>query len=191
MTSEQAFQILKDAGALLGNRRNSLFELHSGLYSRHFCQCALALQEMRNVERLGNAFAEKFRHAKAETVVALAMGGLVIGQEIARQLRLRFIFAEKENGKLKFRRGFSLKPKERVIIVDDVVTRGGSLREIIHLVQTNKAEIVGIAVLVDRSEGDLEWPCPLKSLVKLPLETFAPDNLPADLQGVPPIKPGS
>lgn len=191
MTSEEAERILKDSGALLGNRRDSLFELHSGRYSRHFCQCALALQEMSNVERLGNALAKKFRQTNAATVVALAMGGLVIGQEIARQLRLRFLFAEKENGKLKFRRGFRLKPKERVIIVDDVVTKGGSLREIIHLAQANKAEIVGIAVLVDRSESPLQLDWPLESLVKLPLETFAPDNLPDDLKGISPIKPGS
>lgn len=191
MTPDEAFQMLKDAGALLGDRRNSHFELHSGLHSRYFCQCALALREMKNVERLGNALADKFRHSKAETVVALAMGGLVIGQEIARQLGLRYLFAEKENGALKLRRGFQLEEKERVIIADDVVTRGGSLREIIHLVQKHSTEIVGIAVLVDRSEGDLQFPCPLKSLVKLPLETFARDNLPVDLKGIPAVKPGS
>ena len=187
MTSDEAEQMLKDAGALLEGH----FRLHSGRHSRHFCQCALALQEMSNVERLGNALADKFRQTNAATVVALAMGGLVIGQEIARQLRLRFLFAEKENGALRLRRGFRLASRERVIIVDDVVTKGGSLREIIRLLQANKAEIVGIAVLVDRSEGDLQFPCPLKSLVKLPLETFAPDNLPDDLKGISPVKPGS
>ncbi len=191
MTSDKALEIFKEVGALLGNRRNSHFELHSGLRSRYFCQCALALQEMSNVELFGSALAEKFRHFKAETVVALAMGGLVIGQEIARQLGLRFLFAEKENGALKLRRGFQLAEREKVIIVDDVVTRGGSLREIIHLVQARSAEIVGIAVLVDRSEDDLEWPCPLESLVKLPFETFAPDNLPDDLKRIPAVKPGS
>ena len=187
MTADKALQLFRQSGALLDGH----FILHSGLRSRRFCQCALALQEMSVLEQLGGALADKLRHSKAETVVALAMGGLVIGQEIARQLGLRYLFAEKENGKLKLRRGFQLEGGERVIIVDDVVTKGGSLREIIQLVQANKAEIVGIAVLVDRSEDDLEWPCPLKSLVKLPLETFAPENLPDDLKGISPIKPGS
>lgn len=187
MTPEQAKRIFQDTGALLDGH----FVLHSGRHSRYFCQCALALQETTMIEQFGSALADKLRHSEAKTVVALAMGGLVIGQEIARQLRLRFLFAEKENGQLRLRRGFRLAKQERVIIVDDVVTKGGSLREIIQLVQACGAEIVGIAVLVDRSEEDLEWPCPLESLVKLPLETFAPDNLPADLKGLPPEKPGS
>lgn len=178
-------QIFKESGSLLDGH----FRLHSGRHSRQFCQCALALQQMRHIERFGNALAKELRSAEAATIVALAMGGLVIGQEIARQLRLRYIFAEKENGALKLRRGFQLKG-EKVIIVDDVVTRGGSLREIIHLVQA-KAAIVGIAVLVDRSEGDLKLPCPLKSVVKIPIETFAPDNLPDDLKGTDAVKPGS
>lgn len=187
MTPDRALEIFKESGALLEGH----FKLHSGRHSRQFCQCALALQKMTMVEQFGNALADKLRHSKAETVVALAMGGLVIGQEIARQLGLRFIFAEKENGALKLRRGFQLEPKERVIIVDDVVTRGGSLQEIIHLLQANKAEIVEIAVLVDRSDVSLQFSLPLKSLVKLPLETFDPDNLPDDLKGKQPVKPGS
>lgn len=178
-------RIFKESGSLIDGH----FRLHSGRHSRQFCQCASALQEMRNVERLGNALADKLRCFKAEAVVALAMGGLVIGQEIARQLRLRFLFAEKEGGAWQLRRGFQLKG-EKVIIVDDVVTRGGSLRGIIHLLQA-KADIAGIAVLVDRSEKDLKLPRPLKSLVKIPLETFAPDNLPEDLKRMPAVKPGS
>ncbi len=187
MTSNLAEQMFKDSGALIEGH----FKLHSGRHSRHFCQCALALQERPNVERFGNAFADKLRHSKAETIVALAMGGLVIGQEIARLLRLRYIFAEKENGQLKFRRGFQLKPKEKVVVVDDVLTRGGSLREIIQLIQENGAEVIEIAVLVDRSEVPMQLDYPLKSLIKLPIETFAPDNLPDDLKRIPAVKPGS
>lgn len=187
MTEKEVKRILQRSGSLL----NGHFELHSGRRSRQFCQCALALQETTMVEQFGSALADKLRPSEAKTVVALAMGGLVIGQEIARQLRLRFIFAEKENGKLKFRRGFQLREREKVIVVDDVLTRGGSMREIIQLVQENGAEIVEIAVLVDRSDGSLQFPCPLKSLLKLHIETFAPDNLPADLQGIPAEKPGS
>lgn len=187
MTNEEALQIFKQSGALMDGH----FVLRSGRHSRQFCQCAKALQQMPEVERFGSALAEKFRHSEAETVIAPAMGGLVIGQEMARQLRLRFIFAEKENSTLKFRRGFQLEKEEKVIIAEDVVTKGGRVRETMKLIEPSGAEIVGIAVLVDRSEGDLKFPCPLKSLVKLPIETFAPDNLPADLQRIPPMKPGS
>lgn len=187
MTPDRGLEIFKESGALL----EGYFKLHSGRYSRHFCQCALALQKMTMVEQFGSALADKLRHSKAETVVALAMGGLVIGQEIARQLGLRFIFAEKENGALKFRRGFQLEEREKVIVVDDVLTRGGSLREIIHLIQANKAEIVEIAVLVDRSDVSLQFSLPLKRLIELPLETFDSNNIPADLKGKQPVKPGS
>lgn len=187
MHSGEALQLLKREGALLEGH----FILHSGRHSRHFCQCALALQKMSNVERFGNVFADEFRNAEARAVVALAMGGLVIGQEIARQLGLRFLFAEKENGALKLRRGFQLAKGEKVIIVDDVLTRGGSMREIISLIQSSGAEIIRLAVLVDRSDGSLQFPCPLKSLVKLPLETYAKGNVPADLARLPPQKPGS
>ena len=187
MTPEQAKQMFQDSGALLEGH----FKLHSGRHSRHFCQCALALQETTRIEQLGSALADNFRNEGAEAVVAPAMGGLVIGQEIARQLRLRFLFAEKEEGKLKFRRGFQLKPKEKVVVVDDVLTRGGSLRETIRLVQECGASVIGIAVLVDRSDVSLQFECPLESLIKLPIETFAPDNLPEDLKRIPAVKPGS
>ncbi len=188
MIEEEAMRIFQRSGSLLDGH----FELHSGRRSRQFFQCAKALQQMPVVEQLGSALADLLRSSAAETVVALAMGGLVIGQEIARQLGLRFIFAEKSNGKLKFRRGFQLDKREKVIIVDDVLTRGGSLREVIRLVQEkHEAEIVEIAVLVDRSDVSLSFSPPLKSLLKLPLETFAPDNLPADLKRLPAEKPGS
>ena len=187
MTEEEAMRIFQRSGSLL----NGHFVLRSGQHSRQFFQCATALQQMPVVEQLGSALAEKFRNFGATTVVSPAMGGLVICQEIARQLQLRFIFAEKENGTLKFRRGFRLVKREKVIIAEDVITQGGRVQETIKIIEPSGAAIVGIAVLVDRSEGDLEWPCSLKSLVKLPLETFAPDNLPADLQRIPAVKPGS
>ena len=187
MTTDEALQIFKNADALL----EGYFELHSGRLSRQFCQCALALQETTQIKQLGSALADKLRRSNAETVVALAMGGLVIGQEIARQLGLRFIFAEKETGKLKFRRGFRLEKKEKVMVVDDVLTSGGSMREIIHLLQANQAEIVELAVLVDRSDGSPQLDYPLQRLIQLPLETFETNNIPADLKGKQPVKPGS
>src|SRR3954452_7405348 len=130
MTEPEALQIFKDTGALLDGH----FVLRSGLHSRQFFQCALALQQMPIVEKLGAALAAKVRSLGAVTVVSPAMGGLVIGQEVARQLGLRFIFVEKEEGKLVLRRGFKISPQEKMLIVEDVVTKGGRVQETIDIV---------------------------------------------------------
>ena len=121
MTSDEAWQIFRDTGALLDGH----FVLRSGRHSRQFFQCALALQEMAVVEKLGAALAEQARALNVATVVAPAMGGLVIGQEVARQLGARFIFVEKDEGKLTLRRGFKIGAGEKILIVEDVITRGG------------------------------------------------------------------
>src|SRR3954470_12689670 len=133
MTEPEALQIFKDTGALLDGH----FILRSGLHSRQFFQCALALQQMPVVEKLGAALADKLKPLGAVTVVAPAMGGLVIGQEVARQLGLRFIFVEKEEGKLVLRRGFKIAPGEKILIVEDVVTKGGRVQETIDIVRAN------------------------------------------------------
>lgn len=187
MTSEEALQLFRETGALL----NGHFVLRSGLHSREFFQCALALQQMPIVEKLGQAIADQARELGASTVVAPAMGGLVIGQEIARQLGLRYIFVEKEQGKLVLRRGFKLGKAEKVLITEDVVTKGGRVQETIDIVEATEASIVGITVLVDRSGGNLKFQYPLKSLIQMNVETFSPDDLPEDLRDTPAIKPGS
>ena len=120
MTKDEALQIFRDSGALLEGH----FILRSGLHSRQFFQCALALQQMPVVEKLGTALAAKLKPLGAVTVVSPAMGGLVIGQEVARQLGLRFIFVEKEEGKLVLRRGFKIASGEKILVVEDVVTKG-------------------------------------------------------------------
>ena len=187
MTSDEALQLFRETGALL----NGHFLLRSGLHSREFFQCAQALQEMPIVERFGRAIADQVKQLGATTVVAPAMGGLVIGQEIARQLGLRFIFVEKENDSLVMRRGFKLSSEEKVLITEDVVTKGGRVQETIDIVESTPASIVGITVLVDRSGGSLSFNYPLKSLIQMNVETFDPKNLPADLQNSQAIKPGS
>src|SRR5215471_12503351 len=121
MTQNEVLQIFRDTGALLEGH----FILRSGLHSRQFFQCALALQQMPTVEKLGAELADRVRHLGATTVISPAMGGLVLGQEVARQLGLRFIFAEKEEGKLALRRGFTIARGERILVVEDVVTKGG------------------------------------------------------------------
>ncbi len=187
MTNEEALQLFRQTGALLEGH----FVLRSGLHSRQFFQCALALQQMPIVEKFGAALAAKVRSLGAVTVVAPAMGGLVIGQEIARQLGLRFIFVEKEEGKLVLRRGFKFAPGEQCLIVEDVVTKGGRVQETIDIVKANGGVVAGVAMLVDRSDGTLNLGASTHSLIKLHVEAFPADKLPPDLAATPAVKPGS
>ncbi|HEY9174398.1 MAG TPA: orotate phosphoribosyltransferase [Verrucomicrobiae bacterium] len=187
MTHDQVLQVFRDTGALLEGH----FILRSGLHSRQYFQCALALQQMPVVERLGSALAARVRGLGAVTVVAPAMGGLVIGQEVARQLGVRFIFVEKEDGKLVLRRGFKIGTGEKIVIVEDVVTKGGRVQETLEIVRAAGGTVLGVAMLVDRSNGGVNLGVPMFSLLALNVETFAPDKLPPDLAALPPQKPGS
>lgn len=187
MTQDEALQIFRDTGALLEGH----FLLRSGLHSRQFFQCAIALQQMPTVERLGAALAGLVRSLDVQTVVAPAMGGLVIGQEVARQLGVRFIFVEKEEGRLVLRRGFRIAPGQRILIVEDVVTKGGRVQETLDIVRAHQGNVLGVAMLVDRSNGTVDLGVPLFRLIQLKVETFEPDKLPPDLAGTPAIKPGS
>jgi orotate phosphoribosyltransferase len=187
MTNAEVLDVFRKSGALLEGH----FILRSGLRSRQFFQCALALQDMPTVERLGAALAAQTRGLGAVTVIAPAMGGLVIGQEVARQLRLRFIFAEKEEGRLVLRRGFKLAPQERVLVVEDVVTKGGRVQETMEIVRQAGAQVVGVAMVVDRSDASLQLGVPVAALLKMIVETFSPEQLPPDLAALPPVKPGS
>jgi orotate phosphoribosyltransferase len=187
MTKDEVLKIFRDSGALLEGH----FILRSGLHSRQFFQCALALQQMPVVEKLGGALAPKVKSLGAVTVVAPAMGGLVIGQEVARQLGVRFIFVEKEEGKLVLRRGFKIAPNEKILIVEDVVTKGGRVQESIDIVRANGGEVIGVATVVDRSNETVNFGVPFQSLISLQVETFEPDRLPLDLAATPAVKPGS
>ena len=187
MTKDEVLQIFRDTGALLEGH----FILRSGLHSRQYFQCALALQQMPIVETVGAALADKVRHLNPATVIAPAMGGLVLGQEVARQLRARFIFAEKEEGKLVLRRGFKIAPGERILVVEDVVTKGGRVQETIEIVRQNQGLVLGVAAAVDRSNGRVNLGVPFLSLLSLAVEAFEADKLPPDLASTPPVKPGS
>jgi orotate phosphoribosyltransferase len=187
MTKDEVLQIFRDTGALLEGH----FVLRSGWHSRQFFQCALALQRMPIVEKLGAALAAKVKSLDPVTVVAPAMGGLVIGQEVARQLGVRFIFVEKEEGKLVLRRGFKIAPGEKILIVEDVVTKGGRVQETIDIVRANKGVVAGVAMVVDRSNGVVDLGVPMFSLLALQVEAFEADKLPPDLAKTPAMKPGS
>jgi len=187
MTQNEVLQVFRDTGALLEGH----FILRSGLHSRQFFQCAIALQQMPIVEKLGAALAARVRLLGAVTLVSPAMGGLVIGQEVARQLGLRFIFVEKEEGKLALRRGFKIALGEKILVVEDVITKGGRVQETIDIVRANGGEVAGLAMVVDRSNGTTNLGVPMFSLVALQVETFDPNKLPPDLLKIPALKPGS
>jgi orotate phosphoribosyltransferase len=187
MTEREILRIFHETGALLEGH----FVLRSGLHSRQYFQCALALQDMPVVERLGAALASQISHLGAVTVISPAMGGLVIGQEVARQLRLRFIFAEKEAGRLVLRRGFRIETGEKLLVVEDVITQGGRVRETLDIVRAHHGNPLGVAVVVDRSGGGVDFGLTVFSLLKMNVESFAADRLPPDLAAIPAVKPGS
>lgn len=179
--------LFRKSGALLEGH----FVLRSGLHSRQFFQCALALQDMSDVTSLGTILAGKVRAWEPATIVAPAMGGLVIGQEVARLLNGRFIFVEKVQDALALRRGFTIRPGECCVIIEDVVTRGGRVRETMDIVDAAGGVVAGVGVLVDRSNGAFDPGVPFASLLRLEVETFDPERLPPDLESVPAVKPGS
>jgi len=187
MDKDQALDLFKATGALLDGH----FILRSGRHSRQYFQCALALQEMPIVERFGAALAARVRTLTIQTVIAPAMGGLVIGQEVARQLKCRFIFVEKEEGKLVLRRGFKIAPGERLLVVEDVVTQGGRAKETLEIVRLHRGEAAGVAMLVDRSNGTVQLGVPTFSLIQMNIETFAQSALPPELAASAGSKPGS
>ena len=188
MTEKEIVDILEKSGALLSGH----FQLRSGLHSNRFFQAALLLQYPDKAETVCRFVAESFRNSGVETVISPAVGGLIVGQEIARALGCRAVFADKEDGVLVLKRGFTLKKGERVLVAEDVVTKGGRVQQTIDLVRGFGAEVVGVAVLVDRSGGTASFDVPVfKSALKLSLPTFDPAECPLCRQGLPVDRPGS
>jgi orotate phosphoribosyltransferase len=169
------------------------FVLRSGLHSGHYFQCAQVCQRMDAVERLAELLLAKLRGRGItfETVLAPAMGGLVIGQELARQAGARYLFAEKENDVLVLRRGFTLAPGEPVLVAEDVVTRGGRVLECLELVRRGGGRSAGIAMLVNRSAGSARFDVPAVSLLELSFPTYPAEAVPPELAKIPVEKPGS
>ena len=167
------------------------FVLRSGLHSGHYFQCAQVCQDLAAVTRLSELLIAKLGALKFSTVLAPAMGGLVIGQEVARQTGVRYIFAEKEANVLVLRRGFTFAPGERVLIVEDVVTRGGRVVECINLIRAAGGLPVAVAMLVDRSAGTTRFDVPAVSLLELSFPTYPADLVPEALAKIPVEKPGS
>jgi orotate phosphoribosyltransferase len=187
MQSERVIEIFKSAGALLEGH----FILSSGLHSSAYLQCAIALQMPAVAAEFGAAVAEKFAGARVETVASPAIGGLVIGYEVARQLGARFIWTEREGGLMSLRRGFSLSKGERVLVVEDVITTGGSTRETIDVLRAHGAEVLAAASIIDRSGGKAEVGVPRVSLATLNVPAIDPVDCEACKRGEKAVKPGS
>lgn len=191
MTQDDVLKMFKDRGALLQGH----FKLTSGLHSDSYLQCALLLQYACDADRLGAELARRFRNLSPEkpisAVVSPAVGGIVLGYVVARPMGARALYAERVDGQFTLRRGFALVPGESVLIAEDVLTTGGSVREIAHLVENNGAHVAGFAALADRSEGELKLPAAKEALLRLPLITYPADSCPLCDQGLPLVKPGS
>jgi orotate phosphoribosyltransferase len=186
--SEDLLALFRKTGALLDGH----FILRSGLRSRQFFQCALLLQHTDIAADVCGRLADKLRSVECDAVISPALGGIVVGQEVGRALGKRHIFAEKDAGGLVLRRGFEIRPNERFIVAEDVVTRGGRVQETIDIVRAHGGVVSAVGVIVDRSGGQRpDFGCPFVSLIEMNVETFAADNVPPDLAAIPAIKPGS
>jgi len=179
--------LFRKSGALLEGH----FRLTSGLHSSGYLQCALVLQHPQHAEALGRAIAERVRELRPTVVLSPALGGVVIGQEVGRALGVRAMFAERQDGKLSLRRGFTLEANDRVLVVEDVMTTGGSTRETIEVAKAAGGQVVGAASIVNRSGGALAFDVPYLSLLEIALPTYEPGACPLCAEGRPVVKPGS
>lgn len=188
MRESDVLGIFKKEKALLEGH----FLLSSGLHSGGYLQCALVLQRPDLAEKLCRALAQKISKLKPQVVIGPALGGVVVSYEMARALKVRSLFAERLDGTLALRRGFSLKKNEKALVVEDVVTTGKSTREVVAIVESYGAKVVGIASIVDRSDGQAGFAQPFESLLAINIETNSPENCPLCREGkVPAVKPGS
>jgi len=167
------------------------FILSSGLHSPKYLQCALALQYPADAEKFGRAIAEHFTGENIETVASPAIGGLVIGYAVAAALNVRFIWTERQNGEMTVRRGFSVKENERILVVEDVITTGGSTRECIKALEESGAKVVSAASIIDRSGGAADVGVPRIALVSMEVPSYEPEECPLCEQGSEAVKPGS
>jgi orotate phosphoribosyltransferase len=179
--------LFRQSGALLDGH----FKLSSGLHSPSYLQCALVLQHPEAAAELGRALADKLLSNGATVVLSPALGGLIIGHEVARALGVRAIFAERQDGALVLRRGFSLAPTDRVVVIEDVVTTGGSTRETMDVATAAGATVVAAGAIIDRSGDTATLGAPFTSLVTLTVPAYQPDACPLCASGVPITKPGS
>src|SRR5271167_1388460 len=188
MKRDDILKLLEEVGAI----RTGHFELSSGRHSGTYIQCALVLEHPKHAEQLGDALAERFRDLSIACVVAPALGGIIIGYEVARALGVRSLFVERDrSGQMTLRRGFEIKPGERVLVIEDVWTTGGSTRETIGVVEQEGGLVVAAGALIDRSGGSLELGVHTRALIELAVASYEPDDCPQCHAGGVATRPGS
>ena len=187
MTGDQIIEIFKKTGAMLEGH----FILTSGMHSPHYFQCAKVLQYPEYNSLFAGLIADKFKDKKIDLVITPAVGGIVFGTEVGRQLNARTIFSERENNIMKLRRGFEINEKENVLVCEDVVTTGGSVFEVIDLVKSHKANLTGVGFIIDRSNGKVDFGTEQHSLAKIDVIKYDESELPEWLAKIPLTKPGS
>ncbi|MDN5294139.1 MAG: orotate phosphoribosyltransferase, partial [Eubacteriales bacterium] len=187
LSQEEILNMFLESGALLEGH----FLLTSGRHSNRYMQCARVLQYPHYAEKLGAALAEGFKDAGVEAVIGPAMGGIIVAHEVGRALGTRAFFAEREQGVMTLRRGFTLEPGTRVLVCEDVVTTGGSVREVMEVVREKGAQVVGVGVLVDRSGGKVDFGVPLRALLTMEIPSYDAAECPLCREGLPLVKPGS
>ena len=186
-TKDNIISIFEETEALLRGH----FRLTSGRHSDTYFQCAKVLQYPPHCEKICSDIADFFRNFEIDTVIAPAIGGIVVAQEVGRQLNKKNFWAEREDKTLTLRRGFSIQPGEKCLVCEDVVTTGGSVFEVMDIVKSRGGEVVGVAYIVDRSNGKISFGVPQKSVVSLDVVSFEPESCPLCSQNIPLIKPGS
>ena len=188
LSDKEVLDIFTKTEALLSGH----FLLTSGRHSNKYFQCAKVLQYPNYTEQVCSNIAEYFHNYEIDAVIAPAMGGIIVGNEVARKLGKRSIFTERENKVMTLRRGFSLEPGEKVLVCEDVVTTGGSVFEVIEIVKSFGAEVVGVGYIVDRSNGKVNFGYPQKSTLTVEVISYPPDNCPiCEENKIPLVKPGS
>ncbi|MCA1649236.1 MAG: orotate phosphoribosyltransferase [Acidobacteria bacterium] len=187
MEPGEVLDLFRKAGALLEGH----FRLSSGLHSAQYLQSALVLQYPEFATMLGQVLGDRTRHLDATVVLSPALGGIVVGQEVGRALGVRAIFAERQDGTLVLRRGFALTPADRVLVVEDVITTGGSTRETAAVAEACGAHVIGAAAIIDRGSTPARLNLPLQALVQLDVPAYTPDTCPLCAAQVPVVKPGS
>jgi len=187
LPKDQILEIFRETKALLEGH----FQLTSGLHSNQYFQCAKVLQYPKYLHLLAGEIAKHFEYSEIEVVISPAIGGVVVGTEVGRMLGVRTLFAERKDGRMELRRGFEIHPAERCLVVEDVVTTGGSVFEVVDIVNREKGVLAGVGYIVDRSNGKINFESKHFSVLQLDVVAYKPEECPLCAQGIPVVKPGS